>query len=42
VTNPQQVANKVKEARTQGHRGVLVMVDRQGEQRFVGLSADKN
>ena len=42
VTNPQQVANKVKEAKTQGRRGVLVMVDRQGEQRFVGLSVDKN
>ncbi|HEX2115308.1 MAG TPA: PDZ domain-containing protein, partial [Alphaproteobacteria bacterium] len=42
VTNPQQVANKVQEAKTQGRRGVLVMVDRQGEQRFVGLSVDKN
>jgi serine protease Do len=42
VSNPQQVANKVKEAKTQGRRGVLVMVDRQGEQRFVGLSVDKN
>jgi serine protease Do len=42
VTNPQQVANKVKEAKSQGRRGVLVMVDRQGEQRFVGLSVDKN
>jgi hypothetical protein len=42
VSNPQQVANQVKEAKTQGRRGVLVMVDRQGEQRFVGLSVDKN
>ena len=42
VSNPQQVANKVKEAKSQGRRGVLVMVDRQGEQRFVGLSVDKN
>jgi serine protease Do len=42
VTSPQQIANKVKEAKTQGRRGVLVMVDRQGEQRFVGLSVDKN
>jgi serine protease Do len=42
VTSPQQVATKVNEAKTQGRRGVLVMVDRQGEQRFVGLSVDKN
>ena len=42
VTSPQQIAGKVKEAKAQGRRGVLVMVDRQGEQRFVGLSVDKN
>jgi serine protease Do len=42
VTSPQQVANKVKDAKSQGRRGVLVMVERQGEQRFVGLSVDKN
>ena len=41
-TSPQRVATKVNEAKTQGRRGVLVMVDRQGEQRFVGLSVDKN
>ena len=42
VNSPQQVADKVTQAKTQGRRGVLVMVDRQGEQRFVGLSVDKN
>ncbi|HEX6979812.1 MAG TPA: DegQ family serine endoprotease [Alphaproteobacteria bacterium] len=42
VSSPQQVVTKVKEAKSQGRRGVLVMVDRQGEQRFVGLSVDKN
>lgn len=42
VSSPQQVVDKVKEAKSQGRRGVLVMVDRQGEQRFVGLSVDKD
>jgi serine protease Do len=40
VTAPAQVAKKVTEANTQGRRSVLVMVERQGEQRFVGLPVD--
>ncbi len=39
VTSPAQVAQKVKDARTAGKKkSILVMIERQGEQRFVGLS----
>ncbi|MBI3452984.1 MAG: DegQ family serine endoprotease [Rhodospirillales bacterium] len=37
VSAPAQVVNKVKDARTAGRKSVLVMIERQGEQRFVGL-----
>jgi serine protease Do len=40
VTAPEQITAKVNEARTQGRRSVLVMIERQGEQRFVGLQVD--
>ncbi|MGQ0665309.1 MAG: DegQ family serine endoprotease [Pseudomonadota bacterium] len=40
VTAPTQVVTKVKEARTAGRRSVLVMVERQGEQRFIGLPVE--
>ncbi|HSE78566.1 MAG TPA: DegQ family serine endoprotease [Alphaproteobacteria bacterium] len=39
VTSPAQVAQKVKDARAAGKKkSILVMIERQGEQRFVGLS----
>ncbi len=37
VSAPEQVVKKINEARTAGRKSVLVMVDRRGEQRFVGL-----
>ena len=40
VTTPQQVAAKIQQARAQNRRSILVMVERQGEQRFVGLQVD--
>ena len=40
VTQPNQVANKVREARTAGRRSVLVMVESKGAQRFVGITVD--
>ena len=38
VSQPNQVANKVREARTAGRRSVLVMVESKGAQRFVGIT----
>jgi serine protease Do len=37
VAQPAQVQDKVREQRTAGRRSVLIMVERGGEQRFVGL-----
>ena len=40
VTLPSQVIEKVQEARKGNRRSVLIMVERAGEQRFVGLPVD--
>jgi serine protease Do len=40
VTQPAQVVNKVADAKKANRRSVLIMVERQGEQRFVGLPVD--
>jgi serine protease Do len=40
VTAPAQVVRKVTEAGTAGRKSVLVMVERRGEQRFVGLPVE--
>ncbi len=40
VTQPQQVVAKVQEARAAKRRSVLVMIERSGEQRFVGLPVE--
>ncbi|MBL8838747.1 MAG: DegQ family serine endoprotease [Alphaproteobacteria bacterium] len=40
VTTPQQVAAKIQQARAQNRRSILVMIERQGEQRFVGLQVE--
>ena len=40
VTSPSQVVKKVTEAGTAGRKSVLVMVERRGEQRFVGLPVE--
>jgi len=40
VTSPAQVETKVADAKRQGRKTVLVMVERQGEQRFVALRVD--
>ena len=40
VSSPAQIAQKVKDARTAGRKSVLVMIERQGEQRFVGLAVE--
>ncbi|MBM3526368.1 MAG: PDZ domain-containing protein, partial [Alphaproteobacteria bacterium] len=40
VTQPSQVVDKVQDARKANRRSVLVMVERAGEQRFVGLPVD--
>jgi serine protease Do len=37
VSAPDQVVKKINEARSAGRKSVLVMVERRGEQRFVGL-----
>jgi serine protease Do len=37
IAQPAQVQEKVREQRTAGRRSVLIMVERGGEQRFVGL-----
>jgi serine protease Do len=37
VSQPSQVVQKVQDARKQNRRSVLVVVERQGQQRFVGL-----
>lgn len=37
VSAPEQVLKKINEARSAGRKSVLVMVERKGEQRFVGL-----
>ena len=38
VSDPAQVLKKINEAKAAGRKSVLVMVERKGEQRFVGLS----
>ena len=40
VAQPAQVQDKVREQRGQGRRSVLIMVERAGEQRFVGLPVE--
>ncbi len=40
VATPQQVVAKIQQARSQNRRSILVMIERQGEQRFVGLQVD--
>ena len=40
VTSPAQIVKKVTEAGTAGRKSVLVMVERRGEQRFVGLPVE--
>jgi serine protease Do len=40
VTQPGQVLARVEEAKRAKRRSVLIMVERQGEQRFVGLPVD--
>jgi hypothetical protein len=40
VTQPAQVGTKVQDAKKANRRSVLIMVERQGEQRFVGLPVD--
>jgi serine protease Do len=40
VTQPSEVLEKVQEARRGNRRSVLIMVERAGEQRFVGLPVD--
>jgi len=40
ISQPQQVQDKVKEQRTAGRKSVLIMVERGGEQRFVGLPVE--
>jgi serine protease Do len=40
VTQPAQVVTKVQDAKKANRRSVLIMVERQGEQRFVGLPVD--
>jgi serine protease Do len=40
VTQPGEVLEKVQEARRANRRSVLIMVERAGEQRFVGLPVD--
>jgi serine protease Do len=42
VRNPQQIATKVEEARKQGRKSVLLLVDHQGDLRFVALKLDKS
>jgi serine protease Do len=41
VKNPNQVAAKIEEARKSGRKSVLLLVDRQGDLRFVALKIDK-
>ena len=40
VSSPDQVVKKITEAKTAGRKSVLVMTERKGEQRFVGLPVD--
>jgi serine protease Do len=40
IAQPQQVQDKVKEQRAAGRKSVLIMVERAGEQRFVGLPVE--
>jgi serine protease Do len=40
VTSPSQLVKKVTDARAAGRKSVLVMVERRGEQRFVGLPVE--
>ena len=41
VTSPDQVVKKIDDARKAGRKSVLVMVERKGEQRFVGLPVER-
>jgi len=41
VSSPDQVVKKINEAKTAGRKSVLVMTERKGEQRFVGLPVDQ-
>jgi serine protease Do len=38
VANPADVQQKIRRAREQGRRSVLLLVDRQGDLRFVALN----
>ena len=40
VTSPAQVQAKVREAQTGGRKTILVMIERQGEQRFIALRVE--
>jgi serine protease Do len=40
VSNPSQVVKKVTDASSAGRKSVLVMVERRGEQRFIGLPVE--
>jgi serine protease Do len=40
VTSPAQVQAKIREAQTGNRKTILVMIERQGEQRFVALRVD--
>ncbi|HTY68048.1 MAG TPA: DegQ family serine endoprotease [Alphaproteobacteria bacterium] len=40
VSAPDQVVKKINQAKSAGRKSVLVMVERRGEQRFVGLPID--
>jgi serine protease Do len=41
VKTPQQIAAKIDEARKQGHKSVLLLVDHAGDLHFVVLKIDK-
>ncbi|GAB4193129.1 MAG: DegQ family serine endoprotease [Thalassobaculales bacterium] len=41
VKSPREIAEKVKKARDSGRKSVLLLVDRQGEMRFVALRVDQ-
>jgi serine protease Do len=41
VKNPQQIAAKIDEAKKQGHKSVLILVDHGGDLHFVVLKIDK-
>jgi len=41
VSSPQQVAQKVADAKKSGRKSVLLLIDRQGDLRFVALAVDQ-